>query len=409
MADTSRPTASDSDSEQPCPEPLRLGLQQLWQQALQLAAEQQSKAAATPAENSEGEDDPHQLKKQLHGVEQQLKTHIATEQLLQKQLGKARIEIATLKSSQLNARLLEESASKEKAHVVQYQKQFEAAKAEIYQLNKALKEARLEHLAALEAQQLEHSLLSQQLADLTAKSGNSDSQQALLQQREAEIAQLTELLTNERQRSDELLQKSDTLQQQNDELLQQNSELQQQQELSSQPLELGEPSSAATTEQVETLEAELKTLHVELMDRDTIISDLTTALENAQQAIASLEQQLIEARSAAQAPQDEAKTAALEAHVKELNSHLRDYHAACNERTELQQGLSQLERKLVESHGQRESLSRRYDHLLTDLEVAVMKISDPALRAQLNQLIASHQNPPAASAQPPKPEAPKGQ
>lgn len=412
---------STSNNELQLPSALHDSIQQLWQHALQLAADQQGLSlAALPAD---ARAEISNLKKQLNGLDQQLKARLVAEQTLQKQLGKARIEIATLKSSQLNARLLEEGAAKEKAHAEQYHKQFEAAKAEIYQLNKALESVRKKHQELTGEQQQEIGRLKQELAELAGKTGNNDEQQqALIAQRDAEINRLAEQLAarnNEQQqlqgRYEQQLnaleqqlaserQRAEGLQRQQQQLQEQL--LRQQQDHSSRLLELEEQlaqqpaSNDEQQAQLTSLQAEVESLHEQLVDRDMALSDLTQALETAQQAMGSLEGQLLGERSEFHKKQQQAaeKVVELQAQVKELNSHLRDYHAARSEREELQQSVSALEQKLVESHALRESLSRFHGRLVTDLEVAVMQIGDPTIRAQLNKLVESYQSPPPAAA-----------
>ena len=411
-----------SSTELQLPAALLASIQQLWQQTLQLAADQQGLSlAALPAD---ARAEIASLKKQLNSLEQQLKARIVAEQTLQKQLGKARIEIATLKSSQLNGRLLEEGAAKEKAHAEQYHKQFEAAKAEIYQLNKALESVRKKHQELSGEQQQALNRLKQELAELSGKADNSDEQQqTLITQRDAEINRLTEQLAardNEQQQLQQRYeQQLNTLEQQlaserqrAEGLQRQQQQLQeqlqrQQQEHSKQRLDLEEqlaqrPASSDEQQQAQlaSLQAEVERLQETLVDRDMTMTDLTQALETAQQAMGSLEGQLLESRHELQHKQQQAanKVVELQDQVKELNSHLRDYHAARSEREELQQSVSELEHKLVESHAQREGLSRFYGRLITDLEVAVMQFGDPAIRAQLNKLVENYQKQPQHSA-----------
>ncbi len=187
--------AEPDTTEEQLPPGLIAAAAALWQQAVQLAAEHQgTPAAALPADARQ---EIIALKKQLQATDQQLKARIVAEQTLQKQLGKTRIEIATLKSAQLNTRMLQDNAAKEKAQSEQYHKQFEAAKAEIYQLNKSLEAVRKKYQETVGEQQHEIAQLKQAMNELARKEGSSDEQQqALLAQRDGEITRLEQLLAN---------------------------------------------------------------------------------------------------------------------------------------------------------------------------------------------------------------------
>lgn len=418
--------AEPDTTEEQLPPGLIAAAAALWQQAVQLAAEHQgTPSAALPADARQ---EIIALKKQLQATEQQLKARIVAEQTLQKQLGKTRIEIATLKSAQLNTRMLQDNAAKEKAQSEQYHKQFEAAKAEIYQLNKSLDGVRKKYQETLAEQQREIAQLKQSLAELAGKQGSSDEQQqALLAQRDAEITRLQQLLAS---RNDEL----QLSQQQHEQALaavetqlaaqrhHAESADQRAKQLEQQLLAVEQQAQArlaaleeqlvlqaskadadeGATAELQRLQGEVTDMQGRLVERDIEISDLSGALETAQQAMAELEAQLQASRSELTQKQQQAaaKMVEMQNQLKEFNSRLRDYHQLKAEQEESQQQLQQAERKLADALGQREQAARLSGRLLTDLEVLLLQIGDVSNRDKLQKLIDQYQQPVTAKAPP---------
>lgn len=411
--------AEPDTTEEQLPPGLIAAAAALWQQAVQLAAEHQgTPTAALPA------DARHEiiaLKKQLQATDQQLKARIVAEQTLQKQLGKTRIEIATLKSAQLNTRMLQDNAANEKAQSEQYHKQFEAAKAEIYQLNKSLEAVRKKYQETVGEQQREIAQLKQSLNELTNRDGSEDEQhQALLTQKDGEIARLEQLLssrnreltlnqqqheqalaaveaqlTAQRQHAETSEQRVNQLQQQlvtvEQDALARVTALEEQLALQATKADADEGTSA----ELQRLQGEVSDVQGRLVERDIEIGDLSSALETAQQAMGELEAQLLATRSEMTQKQQQAaaKMVEMQNQLKEFNSRLRDYHNLKAEQEDRQQQLEQTERKLAEALGQREQAARLSGRILTDLEVLLLQIGDVTNRDKLQKLIDQYQQP----------------
>jgi chromosome segregation ATPase len=438
-----------AETEQSPPAELNLLIGKIWQHAISLAGNNQPTNLSDNLPHTEIDEDLYDssdidqvkmlvtnLRKQNSHLESQLKTKTNSEQLLQKNLGKSRIEIATLKSSQLNSKMLKDTAEKEKLHADQYHKQFEAAKTEIYHLCKQLEQIKKEQKTQIKESDTKIAELKTQIDTLKAESSKENPEIA------NQLKRLTEALDASQSQADSLQQKLDERQKSFDKLQTAYKALEETASDLKQTVSHQEKALAEKAQSLAKLEQQLQ----QLQQSTSSHNETENALKVAQQQVAELEaykQQSIELEQKLSAAElhsqefealeqklkDEINTLKTESERlasqeqmlakdiselrkenealksqlnsgnkeyederKQLSAKLRDYHAISSEREELKRQLDDAESRLANAMQSKEQAVRTRDRIITDIEVMAMQLKDPADKSNISSILKQYQN-----------------
>ncbi|TCI02509.1 hypothetical protein EZV61_14240 [Corallincola luteus] len=399
---------SDDKTVTELPAELNILTAKLWQQALSLATVTKGSVSTSSAEIDAAVadiDDIAELRKQFQALskhsaslETQLKSKVSSEQLLQKNLGKARIEIATLKSSQLNTKMLRESAEKEKLHADQYHKQFEAAKTEIYHLCKQLEQQKKSHQSEAKVDQDRIVQLEQELSqvstDVDSKSGLQDAELATLkseiEKANDQIASLEQSLETEKAQNS-VLEKQLSSKHSTEEksliekasLKEKTAHLEEQISSLSAALEAKETSLAEYKERIEAEATKSAQIEASLRSHESTIEQQRCSLEVTESELIELKQSnqsLAEANSSLDALKKELVTlkncqqennelsSKLQAMQQALEKHSSAYEKAKQEVAGYKDSNVELQKKLA-------ATQQQVDKLVTDKESIESKFS----------------------------------
>ncbi|GAA5217614.1 hypothetical protein ACFSJ3_07255 [Corallincola platygyrae] len=385
------------------PAELHLLVSKIWEQSIALASATGSGKAAeqepVPDEDVAKLTDIEalkkqyaSLKKQLTATETQLKNKTHSEQLLQKNLGKARIEVATLKSSQLNTKMLQESAEKEKLHADQYHKQFEAAKTEIYHLCKQLEQLKADHKAEVAESAEELNVLKASLEEATEASGQAETtQQALVTKLETELSEAKQEITNlssqlqdETTRADKAVESLSEQSDQGEKSLVEKATLKKQLEEVTGHLEEQKRINQSSEEETSTAKAQLEKTEKDLETLKAKFSELQ-ALSKQQKT--KIEQQVSKIEDVSKAANNVADLEEELAKAKQALSENADYqdrHRAAEE------SLKSLQAKADEAESAKQALEQKISDLSASLEKANEQSSASESEvAKLNDEVAS--------------------